>query len=286
MLEFALVLPLLMLLVVGLMDLGRFFAVRTLLDTGAARGLNEAQKVPNFDTDTRNLSPTSVEYRRFVIARDMAAKAAEALPLSTLLTDPSTPSDSELSKVTTTDNGLALGPGGSPPSVVSGAAVLRPGECADIDGFGRTCNRDWLNIPDSDPGPALNVPLGTLLENHPVKVLLRAKLAPFLPFLGPIQIEGSAMGFREQLPPGSFKARIDPDIYYGSSQAAPSSTEVPESDVPAPTPTATYSCPIDWAKCIKKYAFLIPKIPYQPGNTLDPADGKCICDPMRSGGSL
>ncbi len=60
MLEFALVLPLLMLLVVGLMDLGRFFAVRTLLYTGAARGLNEAQKVSNFDLDiSSTVSATS-----------------------------------------------------------------------------------------------------------------------------------------------------------------------------------------------------------------------------------
>ncbi len=212
----------------------------------------------------------------------MAMKAAEALPLSTLLTGPATPSDSELSEVTTTDSGLALGAGGSPPSVVSGSAVLRPGDCADIDGFGKVCNRESLHISDSDPDP--DVPPATLMETHPLRVVLRAKLRPFLPFLGPIQIEGSAMGFREQVPQGAFAAGVDPDTSYTGQPAGPASTQIPVSEFPAPEPTPTFSCTVNWAKCIARSS-QIPRIPYQPGNVAG-IDGICKCVSMTGGGSL
>ncbi len=75
--------------------------------------------------------------------------------------------------------------------------ALRPGECADVLGYGKRCNRDTLHLTSTDPAPP-TAP-GELMKTHPVQVVLRAEMKSYLPFFDKYTVFGQAIGYRVRL---------------------------------------------------------------------------------------
>ena len=199
MLEFAFALPVLVLVVFAIVDFSRYYAVTAVLNSAADEALNRARKIPNFDYDFRGAATTAKEYERFNEARNIILDTAERSPLETLLKAEGSGADAVLKNITSTDNGLTL-PNGTPaPTVVRGAAVLRPGECAEIAGEGPICN---------GPQGTTTAP-AELMDQHPIRVILRAEIRPYLPFIGTLAASGEAYGYREKVPTGPLAGPLD-----------------------------------------------------------------------------
>ena len=195
--QFALVLPLLLIFVLAIMDVVRIFTAQALLNKGAADGVHAAVMMSNLDLDYRGLNPTtSVDYSRFQEARRRVLSAAMSIPVSTLLSDPDTPSSMQLQKFSMTDVGLTQ----DVDPVVSGAGLIRPGErIKDVD------DDTWIDhgtYPPRTDGSAPNQSPEMLMQNFPVEVRLEAKIkifsTPLLPFLPQtLTIHSRAIGYRE-----------------------------------------------------------------------------------------
>lgn len=188
MLEFAFVLPVLVLMFFAIVDFSRYYAVCAVLRAGASDGLNRARKIPNFDLNWNNLPSSSLEYDRYVKSRRIILDETERTPFETILSAQASPSDAVLMDITTTDNGLSGGSGA--PTMVRSSAVLRPGDCVDVAGHGTICN--------GPTGSTLSP--GQLMEKHPIRVIMFAEVRPFLPFIGTLLAKGEAYGYREVIP--------------------------------------------------------------------------------------
>lgn len=226
--QFALIFPLLMLIIMGFLDLARYFATLAVLNAGAERGLNQALKIANLDVDYRFKSPTDPEYLRFREARERIVAAAIVMPRATIVGDTTSADQIRLRPITITDAGFTLAPGDIDPApYTAGAMVLRPGECAAVDGFGTRCNRSTLHLGPTDPAPPTSP--GELMKTHPVQVVLRAEMKSYLPFFDKYAVFGQAIGYREvDVPRGPF------------ASAAPTETPTPDpaaTPTPGPTPT-------------------------------------------------
>jgi hypothetical protein len=258
MMEFALVLPILVVLFFAIVDFSRYYAICAVLRAGASDAINRARKIPNFDLDIRGKLPTDRDYVRYDHARNIILDEAERTPFSTLLTSQTSPTDAVLKDITMTDNGLA---GGAPaPTTVRSSGVLRPGECADIAGHGTVCN-DPTNSglrPDQ------------LMEKHPIRVIMVAEIRPFLPFIGTLVAKGEAFGYREPVPSGPLAGeRVDPDDVV-SGPPAENPPVLPGAAAPLPSPSPV--------PCKQSYATLWARCPGQyPGKvcifTNQPEDG-------------
>lgn len=215
--EFVLAFPIVAMLVFGIVDFARYYAVTGVLRAGAEQGINRARKIPNFDVAYNGMDPSDSGYVRFTQARDVVLNEAESVPLSSLLSDEAHPSGATLKNITVTDNGLNSI--AAPPTVTRSAAVLRPGECADVSGHGQVCN-----------GPvASGVPVSQLLQTYPIRVVLFAEIRPFLPFLGTMTARGEAYGQRENVPQGPVAGVVPPALAFRGSPAAPLPPVLPAS---------------------------------------------------------
>lgn len=230
MLEFAFVLPILVLMFFAIVDFSRYYAICAVLRAGASDGLNRARKIPNFDIDWRNEADTSTDYQRFVQARNVILDETERTPFQTILSSQASPSDAVLRDITMTDNGLA---GGSTPTTIRSSAVLRPGECATISGHGVLCN-----------GPTTStMPPGQLMEKHPIRVVMFAEVRPFLPFIGTLLARGEAYGYREVIPQGPLAGPVGPADVGGTIPGGPLPPVLPGAGAPIPSPTPYLTCP-------------------------------------------
>ena len=206
--EFVLAFPIVIMLVFGIVDFARYYAVTGVLRAGAEQGINRARKIPNFDMAYTGMDPSDAGYMRFTQARDVVLNEAESVPLSSFLSDEAHPTGATLKNITMTDNGLNSI--AAPPTVTRSAAVLRPGECADVSGHGQVCN-----------GPvASGVPVSQLLQTYPIRVVLFAEIRPFLPFLGTMTARGEAYGQRENVPQGPVAGVVpQEEAFHGAPEA-------------------------------------------------------------------
>ena len=249
MIQFALILPFVLLLVVALIDLSRIGAITAILNKGADDGLNLASKIANLDIDIRNLEPTDPAYLDYWEARARVLTEATRFPLATLLSDHNQQSAAQLLPFTTTDVVVA---GGSTPEIERGVAMLRPGERASLDDNGTVSNFDHPTVPPDGAGmPPATAPKILMLA-EPIVVELRARVKLWTPFFDSWVVSGTAIGFREQVPLSPFGVKEEP-LPAGVSGPIPSPTPSPEpSQVPPPSPTPepTFACVIDFSACV------------------------------------
>ena len=272
MIQFALIFPLLMLIIMGFLDLARYFATLAVLNAGAERGLNQALKISNLDVDYRGKSPTDVEYLRFREARERVVNAAIVMPRATIVGDTASADQIRLRPMTVTDAGFTLAPGDVDPApYTAGAMVLRPGECANVLGYGLRCNRDTLHLGPTDPPPPTSP--GELMKTHPVQVVLRAEMKSYLPFFDKYTVFGQAIGYREvDVPRGPF------------ASAAPTASPTPDpgaTPTPTPGPTATPHMPPATPTPVvcTEVDFLVTVLTSR--RTADPHEvGSASCDPQ------
>lgn len=224
MIHFALIFPILMLVMVAILDLGRYFAVVAVLNAGAERGLNAALKTSNLDIDYRGLAESDVKYQRYRTARQMVVAEALEIPIgSRLVSTSSSPSDTTLVRMTVTDQGLGSAMTTPATPYQADAAFLRPGECTSVAGYGSVCNNQTVfTLPGA---VSAWPPPSTMLKKHPVMIVLRAEVDAFLPFVDNYVAVGTALGFREEIPDGPLKGE----------------TPTPTPTPPAGSPTPTFS---------------------------------------------
>jgi hypothetical protein len=228
-LEFAIVLPILMLACLSVIDLARYLTIQALLNKGAEDGLNMAMKMPNLDIDIRNLKDTDANYQVFREARRRVIWAATRLPLATLVTDFDTPSSAQLAQWTITDQGMD----GVTPSYNKGAVLLRPGEQAAVDIHGTTVVVDHPTVkPGGGGAPPPQTP-EMLMKKNPISIQLDARVDMFLPFFGTMMARGVATGYRENIPTGPLPQAEpgDAEAVDGLAFAATTSTVITTSSV-------------------------------------------------------
>jgi len=235
--EFVLAFPIVAMLIFGIVDFARYYAVSGVLRAGAEQAINRARKIPNFDVSYSGMDTSDNNYVRYTQARDVVLNEAESIPLASLLTSEANPSGATLKNITVTDNGLAASVP-TPPTVTRGAAVLRPGECADVNGHGQVCN-----------GPvATGLPVNQLLQTYPIRVVLFAEIQPFLPFMGTMTARGEAYGQRENVPQGPVAGVVPPEEGFHGAPEAPLPPVLPAYGAKEPPPV--YLCIAEASKAI------------------------------------
>ncbi len=231
--EFALVLPVLILFVLAFIDLVRVIAVQGILTHAAEQTLEVAVTMPNFDVDIRSAIPASAEYQRFLLARSRIIQDATKLPLQTLLSDSANDSTAQLVKFTYEDPAQ----GGVVPIPFSAdVAILRPGEQVKIGDAASTMMFNHETYPF--PGAGVTEPkLDRLMRSQPIIVEMRAKIFTFTPILGDIYAKGVAQGFRDPIPRGPMPDEVlnTGTVVTPWPSATPSPTNYPYAD-PTPTP--------------------------------------------------
>ncbi len=214
-LEFVLAFPIFLFIILGIVDLSRYFAAVAVLNAGAHEGLMVATKIPNLDLDTREVDANSEDYKRFTLARDFVTSAAVTIPFGSIIGEAGSNDPIRLNEQEMTDE-LVGGTAALVPA--QGVAVLRPGECAvSMNGTKLTCNNETLNpndyptpapTPTTPPAAAAPTPISTpakpitppqtLMRSHPIKIVLTADVQSYLPFFSGYTAVGSANGYREK----------------------------------------------------------------------------------------
>ena len=273
--QFAIVFPLLILFIFGVVDFARFFTLQSILNKGAEDGARAAATMPNLDIDLRGLTTADDDYKQFAEARRRVLTAAESYPESTLVTDIDTPSPSKLIPFYMTDSALSLAAGEQPPIVRAGAALIRPGERVE---FGETQPYTWIEHQLFPPGSGGVLPpqnMAALMKEFPVEVHVRATLNMILP-LGTITVTGSSVGWHGRVPRGPFGNIM------GSSTTT-TTTSTSSSTATTTTTTSTTSttggCVIDataWQNAITSTRGGGSQVGLCPDPSAPPlADGRC-----------
>ncbi len=257
--QFAMVFPILMMIVVVIMDFGRTSALRTVSQEGVHRSLELAITVPNLDINPNGLDPNSVEYKRLELARSKVSAFGtnfitdvgliHTAPDATLVgkTGP------RLLDIQYTEDRVI----GDPITYTSKVAVLLPGECVFIPNFGSSgrteCNRETLGTTPTDPRPV--EPAARLMERHPVKVVAALAADAFTPILfsQPLNLENFA--YRQPIPQGPFPAFEDPGLNgaYSPPVDPADSDPLGKPDLPPEPPIL---CPVSWVDAIEQTVYL------------------------------
>lgn len=242
--QFAFIFPILFLLLLVMIDLGRVLCAKAILTKGAENGLNLAMKIPNLDIDIREHGKNETEHIRFRTAREIVLEEAEALPLGTLFTPSDKSSSMTLVAYAYTDKEL----GGGEVKSKYDAALLRPGEKVEVEKEG---SNKWFNHKTLayTGAAAPNQRPEDLLKSHPIVVELRGKVTTFFPFFDEFVVTGSAVGFREEIPRGPLSAYLDGPEPEGTPGAGTTTTTIFFGVNPTPTPLAEGACVQDWAFC-------------------------------------
>ncbi len=235
-LEFAIVIPLLLFTVLALFDFVRYLTIQGILNSAANRAVSLASVIEDLDTDCRRLPPAQRVNcgTRRLDAIEKVLKVAQDLPLETMLgTDVSSdrayliseadPNRAAIEFIISEDKNLT--------------AKLQYGTDAP--------SARIINFDADEPNVQA---LSDILQNEPVEVRIRARVDTFFPFLGELNVEGHAAGFREPRFLTSFPARLD-------CRGRPVG---PGGETPVDCPCST-----------------------DPDNPtlLDDGSGSCICDP-------
>jgi Flp pilus assembly protein TadG len=200
--EMALILPVLILICFGVVDLLRLSYFESMLERTTSDIAVHARHAPNLDYDLREFTTNSGEYNDFLEGRKRAIDSGLSTS-STAFTQPGVPSDAQLIGVTQVDDSLGnyTVP---PPPFVGSAAILRPGEQATFsytDSSGNSVT-EVVKHPLIPPDAAGRVPpqkMDALLNLSPIHVEMRAIVRPLLFFvLGDRIVRGSSTTYREK----------------------------------------------------------------------------------------
>lgn len=284
MVELALILPILILICFGVVDLLRISHFEAMLKRAAYDIAVKARTAPNLDYDLRRFTMNNGEYYDFRESRGRAIEAGLA-SAKTSFTQPGVASDAQLIAVTQVDDSLGNYDGSPPPPFTSAAAILRPGEQATFtytDSSGEVIN-EVVKHPLLPPHPDGKVPpqeMETLLTLSPIHVEVRALVHPLLYFaLGDRIVRASTttyqqMGIRRTIMRDSSGNDIAPST---ATRKGKGSDEVwltsPEPEEPVVTCTAA---PLSWS-ARWAFAFGQSTVFGEPWvvNTKEPGTGVC-----------
>jgi Flp pilus assembly protein TadG len=276
MLQLAVVLPIFLLLVLGVMDLARYMTIQALLTRASQAALGVATKITDFDKRYDKLTPSDPEYQAFVKARNAAMAVAENTALNTMLSDCNTPSSARLLCANALDVFQSIDPlSGSPYSVshTSDVAVLRPGEAVKfVDSHS---SESVVDHPTVKPGASVLSPR-KLMESEPIVVEMRAEVDMFLPLFGPMTVTARAAGYRERIPDVGIGNPAAPNGG-GQGSGGPGTTGTP--NYPKEPDEQSFVCDLkaSWEKCIGKSKEPGSTGPQCVVNVLDAIDGLCKC---------
>ena len=203
MVEVALILPVLMLICFGVVDLLRISYCESLLQRVATDIAVKARTAPNLDYDLRDFNSSSGEFSDFTVARAKAINDGLQSAKQSF-SDPGVQSDAQLIATSQLDNSLNNYAGTPPAPVISSAVILRPGEEATfnyIDDYG-TPVTDVVRHPIIPADASGKVPpqrMDALLDLAPIHVEVRAEVQPILwAILGTRIVRGTATTYREK----------------------------------------------------------------------------------------
>ncbi len=201
--EFAIVIPILLLVILALFDFVRYLTIQGILNSAANRAVSLASVVEDLDTDCIRLPApqrATCGARREVAIRKVLT-AARDLPLATMLgTD--IQNDAAYLISPTVDGSTDPVQQPAIEFVLSRAEDLR----AYISDGTDDATSTQLTFNSETP---TNQALSDLLENIPLEVRIRARMNTFLPMFGEFEVQGHAAGFREPRFLTSFPARLD-----------------------------------------------------------------------------
>ncbi len=273
----ALILPLLLLFAIGLMDFARLMAVQAIVNKGAENAASLASKLPNLDIDYRGMDTNSQEYLDYVAARDAVLRSAVEFPLATLVDDYNVASSMKLVDFRMVDQGLNIG-AGSPPELIFGAAMIRPGERAEREASsGNWVNHDGFPPTGSGQAPPQNQEM--LQKRFPIEVYVEADVQMLLPGLDQIRVRGIARSYHEITPQGPLPVSAV-STSGGPTTTSTSSTTTTTTTTTASTTTTTtaWGCVVNWGYCIvQTVTTFLPGDAKCPVNVTGPG-GQCLCD--------
>lgn len=195
-LEFLLVALVVVTMLVGIMDLSRYYSVRGALAKGAYDGLSVAKVIQDFTIDTANISnvdgpvASHPDYLKFNAAREQIISAAVSFPTHTFVPNNG---ESSLRTYQLFDGVRTLD---------TQVLVLRPGDAGSYDGtniYHPTICPQNMSECVSNGGryrkPAES--MEQLFRDHPIIVEMRASFSPVLPIFGTLPVQAKAVGYRE-----------------------------------------------------------------------------------------
>ncbi|MFN8389628.1 MAG: TadE/TadG family type IV pilus assembly protein [Bdellovibrionota bacterium] len=203
MLEFVLVCPLLLFIILATIEFSRCLIVKGLLTTAANRALSQASVVKDLDTDCATLPAGTTAAtcgQNRVTAITKVLNAAKILPFGSLIGP-------------TPGSGTANfhpGSGANDPAIELRLKNKDPNEVTAYYLAGNSSTPQFTFDPVSPPGTALQ----SYLQQNPLEVVLRADVPSFFRPLVPgladhWTIEVHAVGFRELPNVAAYPARVD-----------------------------------------------------------------------------
>lgn len=279
MLQFVLVLPIIVAAVALIIDIGRYYAVKNLLDYGARQGVEIARSVPNLDIDIQGLDPADISYIRYKEARKRVAFGAMKTPLQTLLKNYNQDGDMKLVKYKYEDN-VAV-PSGDPfPTQEYGAGLILPYESLERI---RDSETSVIEHPSRAPVAGATINKQAALKAAPIMVEVSAEINLLLPFLKPLVVSGRAFGFREFVPQGPFDQQTEEALgiwtdYLDSRTTT--STGVTSTVTSTSSTTSSTICRANWTKCNdqSKHFFDASITSLCPNPKLNSGSGDCECE--------
>lgn len=250
MLEFAAILPILLILLIGIIDTSRFWFARTSVAFGLANAANLAVRYDNMNVDPLRLNPENGEdlsrVNGFVEDRYTVIDTALNFPMAAM-----------------------IGPSGSGAAITYRSFTLQPPLHEDsftLTADGRY-NVDALVVRPGEEYAAVDDPshrvshptypyrstvdrMSSLLKDHPLMLYAEFNFGWLLPFFEPITVKVTAFGWIERVWDGSV-----PEYFNDPPTLPPPPTKTPTStatNTPLPTntpaftntPTATPGCDI------------------------------------------
>jgi len=172
--------------------------------------MNLATKIPNLDVDLTKEAQGSIDYLRYQQARDLVLQTASDFPLRTLFSN-SDQQNGTLVSLATLESYTYPDTDSNGDPYNYDAALIFPAESLILDSTGSAIEHRTL------PSTSQSSSQGklSLIKQHPVILQLRARIKPISPFIQPITIESTAMGFREEVPRGPLTGE------YGLSDPTP-----------------------------------------------------------------
>lgn len=239
-LEWAIALPFIFVLIVGIMDFMRFQGARYIAQRGAMDGVHAATRIHGMQFDVRGLPDGDKRYDDYVRGRSKSIDAAVELAKNTWFE-----TDSEDASVRLLP--VKLSAAGDPnfdAAETVNAVVLRPGERYTLmrsNGETEIVEHPTLcapNPPDATKCADVMQPTDNyedVLLHHPIVVYVYGEVQPLLPMLPTMEVKGFSMGFREQIRRGLY-----PDKPRLSFREAPTTTT---------TTTTQPECLPPWVAC-------------------------------------
>lgn len=252
-LQLALILPIFLLFLMGLVDIARYYWIKHSLNTAAELGVKMAIYRDELGIDLRGRSPDDLLFRTYQRARKEVLDAAIKRSLnSSLLSLPGTASMSDLLIMAQDDSALS-GYLHALPLSESAAALVRPGEKAWV----KLASGQWEEIISTDPILQMTkqANYADALKERPLLVELRAQMKPILVPFFDITVSGRASGRKRFTTPESLQleSALAKEGISTTSTTTTTSTSVTTSSAT----TTTIQCVKSWEQriidCAKKW---------------------------------